>query len=46
MSPTFCLDAAPDFFKIDEKIIEKGIVADLQRSRGCDQKFSFIPPLL
>ena len=47
MPLTFCHDGAPDFFKIDGKIIGGGeVVANLQISRGRGQKFSLMPPFL
>ena len=41
----FCQDGAWDFFKINEKIVWGGVDANLQRSRGVAENFSFIPPL-
>ena len=44
--PHFCQDGAQDFLKINEKIGGAGVVANLQRSGGCGEAFSFMPPLL
>ena len=41
--PTFNQGGARHSFKMDEKIIGRGVVVDLQRSRGRGQKFSFMP---
>ena len=47
MPPTFCQDDARDFFKIDKKIIEGEVAANLQRGRGCCQKnFIYAPTLI
>ena len=41
---SFCQYGAQDFFKIDKKKIEVGVVTNLQRSRGRGQTFSIMPP--
>ena len=38
--PHFGQYGSRDFLKVDEKIGGKGVVANLQRSRGCGQKIN------
>ena len=42
--PTFCQDGARAFFKTDEKMSGRGVVANLQRNGGRGQKnFIYAP---
>ena len=42
-APTVYQYGTRDFFEIDEKIGGGGVVENLQRSKGCGQKYLFMP---